>query len=115
MEDFIFSFDASQALKNIRPNSSWSLNGNSYNGFVWFGDLSEKPTAEEIENECKKLLLEYEKLEYQRNRLRKYQKNGFSSEKLIIALWEKIIEGNDIPASEIQEIREQIKEENPKP
>jgi len=115
MESFIFSFDASQALKNIRPNSSWSLSGNSYEGLEWFDDPSNKPTAQEIENECKKLVLEYEKLEYQRNRLRKYQKNGFSSEKLVIALWEKIIEGNDVPADIIQEVRAQIKEDNPKP
>jgi len=115
METFVFSFDAAQALRNIRPNCSWSLNGNSYEGLEWFSDPSEKPTLEEIETECKKLVKEYEKLEYSRNRIRQYQKNGIDSNKLIIALWEKIVEGNDIPANLIQEIREQIKSDYPKP
>ena len=38
----------------------------------------------EIETECQRLLAEYNTLEYSRNRLRKYQKNGVVAEEMII-------------------------------
>lgn len=114
-EPQVFSFDIATAIRNIRPNDGFSVSGNSYTGIQWFGDISNKPTAEEIETECQRLLAEYNSLEYSRNRLRKYQKNGIVAEEMIIALWEKVMESDSTAADALQSIRTQIKTDNPKP
>ena len=46
-------------------------------------------------------------------RRKEYLKAGIDAEVLAVALWEKIIEGNDEAANTIQAIREQIKAQIP--
>lgn len=111
-----FNFDIVKALHKIRPKCPWTLTGDYYEGINWPAENTQpKPTVEEISSACDELLAEWESLEYSRNRFRAYINAKVEYGDLIIALWEKIIEGNDIPASEIQAIRERIKGENPKP
>jgi len=47
-------------------------------------------------------------------RERDYVKRGASIDKLVVALWERIVEGNPEASDEIQIIREQVKTDNPK-
>ena len=46
----------------------------------------------------------YNSLEYSRNRLRKYQKNGIVEE-MIIALWKKVMESDSTAADALQSAR----------
>ena len=39
--------DLTVALKHVRPNDSWSLNGDNYSGLMWLSDTP-KPTEQEI-------------------------------------------------------------------
>ena len=39
--------DLTVALKHLRPNDSWSLNGDNYAGLTWLSDTL-KPTEQEI-------------------------------------------------------------------
>jgi len=48
-------------------------------------------------------------------RQEEYQKRGASIEALIVALWEKVVENRPNEANRIQAIREQVKQEIPKP
>lgn len=67
------TYDLVKALKSLYPGSIWSLNGDSYSGFVWSEDnVAPKPTELELINECKRLQAEYEAKEYQRLRKSAY-------------------------------------------
>ena len=62
-----------QALLNIRPNSQWEINGDTYEGIVWReGNALEKPTKEEVAAEVLRLQSEYDAKEYQRLRAKEY-------------------------------------------
>ena len=39
--------DLTVALKHLRPNDSWSLNGDDYAGLTWISDTP-KPTEQEL-------------------------------------------------------------------
>ena len=43
------SLEITKALKDIRPNSEWSLVGDSYEGLEWLDANQTKPTVEEVE------------------------------------------------------------------
>lgn len=42
-------YDITHVLPIIRPNSSWSCDGDSYDGISWLDNETEKPTEEEIQ------------------------------------------------------------------
>jgi hypothetical protein len=63
----------STVLSILRPGSSWVLRGEElYENIIWEDKLQSKPTIEEIEEELKRLQLEYQKTEYQRLRAKEY-------------------------------------------
>lgn len=57
-----------KALLVLRPNASWSLDGDTLDGLVWHDEVQTRPTDEEIlaEVESQKNLYKYN--EYQRMR-----------------------------------------------
>lgn len=57
-----------KALLVLRPNASWSLDGDTLDGLVWHDEVQTRPTDEEIlaEVETQKNLYKYN--EYQRMR-----------------------------------------------
>jgi hypothetical protein len=57
------------ALNTLRPNSSWEVVGDCYDGLIWRdeNELS-SPTEEEVQAEVERLQAEYEYNQYQRDR-----------------------------------------------
>lgn len=60
------------ALRSLRPNAQWVINGLSYSDLVWIGDEQSKPTEAEVLAEAARLQAEYEATEYQRQRAAEY-------------------------------------------
>lgn len=61
-----------EAIKSLRPQSVWSMNGESYEGLEWLDQNSPKPTEAELLIEVARLQAEYEATEYQRQRAAEY-------------------------------------------
>ena len=99
------------AVQVLRPNKEWVWRGDDYSGFEWLSEESEKPTEAEILAKLSELEAEWYNLEYQRKRAEAYP----DINKLIVALWEKIMENKDLPAEELQAAREIVKQLYPKP
>lgn len=57
-----------KALKSLRPNASWSLDGDSLDGLIWHDETQTRPTDEEILAEVDRQKNLYKYNEYQRNR-----------------------------------------------
>jgi len=67
------SFDITDAILSLRPNSEWNLRGDEYEGLVWKSSNKEtKPTEAEIDAEIVKLRAEYDAQAYSRNRQAEY-------------------------------------------
>jgi len=61
-----------EALHNLKPEATWSLNGDTYSGLIWLDETQTKPTEEEVTQEVARLHAEYNKTEYQRQRAPEY-------------------------------------------
>jgi hypothetical protein len=61
-----------QALLELRPNASWSLNGDIYEGLTWLDEVQSKPTEQEIADKVAELKAEYTNKQYQRDRKKAY-------------------------------------------
>jgi hypothetical protein len=64
--------DIVDAIKSLRPNSSWRMVGNDFNNIEWFDDVNAKPSRAEVDAELARLQAEYDAKEYQRNRAAEY-------------------------------------------
>lgn len=60
------------ALQRLRPNASWSLNGDSYDGLVWHDQDTVPPTLQEVQQVVAVIKQERQATEYQRLRARAY-------------------------------------------
>jgi hypothetical protein len=61
-----------KALLSLRPNSQWTLNGDSYAGIEWLDVAQTKPTEQEIQTEIARLQADYDAKDYQRKRTQAY-------------------------------------------
>ena len=61
-----------KALVNLVPNSSWIVEGDTYDGIQWLDKNKTKPTEEEVTNEVKRLKLELVANSYKEKRLAEY-------------------------------------------
>lgn len=61
-----------KAISNLRPNSSFSLMGDTYDTLVWQDDKTTPPTQTEVDAEIVRLQAEYDAKEYQRKRAAEY-------------------------------------------
>jgi hypothetical protein len=64
--------DLVKALKSLRPNALWSLDGDDYSGLVWLDNNQSKPRYEELIAECSRLSDIYNTTEYRRLREKEY-------------------------------------------
>ena len=64
--------DIAKALITLRPNTQWSLLGNTYEGLEWLDEDQSKPTEDEIAQEIGRLKAEHELTQYQRQRKPEY-------------------------------------------
>jgi len=60
-----------EALRSLRPNSTFVVENNSFDGIDWRSD-GEPPTKQEIEVEMQRLQEEYDSKDYQRKRKESY-------------------------------------------
>jgi hypothetical protein len=75
-----------QALKNLRPTSSFSVVDELYENIVWLSD-DVKPTKEEVQLEVARLQAEYDYKEYQRLRKPEYPS---MQEQLDMQYWDAV-------------------------
>jgi hypothetical protein len=61
-----------EALHNLKPGATWSLDGDTYAGLVWLDKTQSKPKEDEVEAEVLRLQTEYENNQYQRLRESSY-------------------------------------------
>ena len=76
-----------------------------------FHDGQTPPTEEAIQTKLAELQAEYDAQAYSRNR----QQNYPNEHDLIVALWEKVMEGRSESADALEVKRQEIKTDNPKP
>lgn len=92
--------------------SHWDLSGDEYDGLVWKDEFISKPSKEDLDAEY----IDYKKNHgYLRERKSLYFNKGITQEKMIIDLWEYVIEGKKEMAEKTQLQREEIKKALPKP
>ena len=61
-----------KALANLVPNSSWIVEGDTYDGIQWLDKNKTKPTEKEVTNEVARLKLELVANSYKQKRLAEY-------------------------------------------
>ena len=93
---------------NLPPNSYVSI-GETFESIVW----TNKPeiTKEFFDNKVAELQTEYNSQAYSRNR----QQNYPNEHDLLVALWEKVIEGRSESADALEIKRQEVKTAHPKP
>jgi len=65
--------DLTKALASLYPGSQWSLNGDTYEGLIWYENNDKpKPSQKELEDECDRLEYILINNEYQRQREKEY-------------------------------------------
>lgn len=80
-------------------------------GEIDYHDGQTPPTEEVIQAKLAELQAEYDAQAYARNR----QQNYPNTDDLIVALWEKVMEGRGESADALEVKRQEIKTANPKP
>ena len=102
-------------MDRIRPGAAWRRAG-SYEELeaTWEDEAQALPPLEEIEGDWAAIEAEREATEYERSRKDAYLTEGITTEILIVALWERAVEGRPEAADAIQVKRESIKAQYPK-
>ena len=94
--------------KMLVPNLEIASKKKLEEGWEW---VNVKDYKEQIQtlNEAKL------RAKYSENRAKEYEKQGLTADKMIIALWEKVVENRPESADTIQAKRTEIKAKYPKP
>ena len=101
-----------QAIRNLSKNEAqFGLVNGEISSLDWHPQEIPKPSDSAIEAEFEKLKSEWELKDYSRKRIEKYP----STDDLIVALWEKVIEGRSESANALEIKRQQVKTAHPKP
>lgn len=61
-----------EALKNLRPNSAFSVSGETYEGITWLDETNEIPSKAEVEAEAARLKNIAELMSYKQKRMHEY-------------------------------------------
>lgn len=64
--------DLTKAIISLHPTASWEINGDTYEGLLWYSEDIAKPTEAELIAECDRLQAEYDTKQYQRDRVAEY-------------------------------------------
>jgi len=105
----------SELLHKNMPDAQWSIpnvgsDQELYDGLI-FHDESVKPLYTQFEAWQAQYDLEMSQTEYQRQRAAEYP--GY--EELVVALWEREVEGRPESAAALEEKRQAVKQKYPKP
>jgi fumarylacetoacetate (FAA) hydrolase family protein len=65
-----------QAITSLRPNSTFSLMGDTYDTLIWQDSTTTAPTKTEVDAEVIRLQAKYDATEYQRKRAAEYPSIG---------------------------------------
>lgn len=105
--------DYGEVIHKFYAGRQYGVTGPRYEDINWFDEELDKPTVEELEAKWEEIKDEValNRIYEQRTTPGQYP----AKEDLIIALWKKVMEGNDAPADELQALREEIKAKYPKP
>ena len=98
----------SDAIHALGINGGWKIKEGKIAG--WYSE-KEQPSDETIEAKLKELQADYDSKQYQRDRLQEYP----DTNDLIVALWEKVVEGRSESADALEVKRQQTKNAHPKP
>lgn len=101
--------DILKALQYGWPDSKYSLVGHDYSGLKWAG-TDTKPTLDDIEEAWNEYV---KKAKYIDDRRIQYSE-GAKLHEMIVALWEKVVEGKSEKCDEIQIFRQRVKNMYPK-
>ncbi len=99
------------AIQDLVPNAEVGVTTKGDQVIIHWLDEREQPTDEAIQAKLTELQAEYDAKSYARER----QKNFPNEHDLLIALWEKVMEDRSESADVLQAIRQQVKQDNPKP
>ena len=77
----------------------------------WGSSEVSQPTEEEIQAKLAELQADYDSKQYQRDRLQEYP----DTNDLLVALWEKVVEGRSESADALEVKRQEVKTAHPKP
>jgi len=66
------NYNIAAALENLCPGTKWSVDGNTYEGIVWYSSPELKPTKQAVEQEIINLKNLWIDSQYQRQRAREY-------------------------------------------
>ena len=61
-----------KAIQNLRPNSAFSLLGDTYDTLIWQDDKTTPPTQSEVDAEVARLQTEYQENAYKAKRKAEY-------------------------------------------
>jgi len=91
------------AIQNIRPNSNWYMEGETYDKLVWIDTEKSKPTEQEINDEIERIKQLRIDTQYQRDRAKSYPS---IQEQLDMQYWDSV-NGTTIWADTIATIKQQ--------
>jgi hypothetical protein len=94
--------DVAEIIKTLKPNSEFTVHGNSFEGLIWHDDSTPPPTKEEFE----KALKNREWFNYKLKRQAEYPSLG----EQLDALWK-----GGFSAEEMKRKIEAVKKKYPKP
>ena len=97
-----------EALAKLSPNAKWTMRGDD---ITWEDESQIQPTEQELVTKTEELKAEYEAKSYARSR----QQNFPNEHDLLIALWEKVVEGRSESADTLEVKRQEVKTAHPKP
>ena len=98
------------ALHSLCPGAQWSIDGETiYDNIQWLSPDYPKPTRKEVSNETTRLQAEYDKKQYQRNRVKEYPP---MTDYLDAVYWQS--QGDDSKMNEYLLAIQLVKEKYPK-
>mgnify|MGYP003131283437 FL=1 len=97
----------SKAIISLRPGAQFSTNGDT---IIWHDTEQTQPSDLEIAEKEAELQAEFDAQEYARNRKAEYP----TTDELVVALWEAVIEERMASSIDLQGKRTAIKEKYPK-
>ena len=97
-----------EAILSLRPGAQFSTNGDT---ITWHDTEQTQPSDSEISTKEAELQAEYGSQEYARNRKAEYP----TTDDLVVALWEAVIEERMASSIDIQGKRTAVKNKYPKP
>lgn len=102
-----------EAMHHAHAGKQYGCRGPNYDDIDWYEENEAKPTAESLETVWNEIRADIEGRELDRDRMIAYP----STQELLIALWEKLVEVDGLTSDDIADIqarRTQVKADHPK-